>query len=267
MENNEGKTSMEVKDAEKVLAEALASVEGLSRSLADRQSEYEALHALVAEREQKFEAEKADLVKEIEQLKISLGEVTKAKEALVAELSGIKEEALLTDRIKKLNDLGVLRSSEEARLKQGAKIKNMTEEEFAEYVNELVDIKEQNASKSVSESNASVDKKEADTPKVDEVDTQKAAEEIVKEIEPAAVSEAAQPSVDRIKKILDNLSIIKTPALVEKSDETNATAEVASTEALAEEPKKEVASAVKLDAKKLAEGFIAIARYNSKKEG
>ena len=134
---------------ENLIQDTTKQLEELKVSLKDKATEVEELHNIALEQEKKAKEELAAQESKIKELQEALDVATKAKEEAIAELNNMKEEALLNKRIRQLHDLKLLRSGEEAQIKQAEKIKFMTEEEFAEYVEDLSDIQGQASSKSV----------------------------------------------------------------------------------------------------------------------
>lgn len=125
------------------LTEIDTLVKSLKASLADKATEVEELHSVASEQEKKFSEEKALLSSRVTELETALSEATKAKEIAETELKTMKEEALLNQRLEELASKGLLMKTDEKKVKQAERVKNMTAEQFAEYITELSDICQQ----------------------------------------------------------------------------------------------------------------------------
>lgn len=225
---------MELKDMESKLGE-------LQVTLTDKAAEVEELHTVALEQESELKSAQI----KIEELQKSLDEANKAKEEAQRELSGIKEEALLNERLSTLKNANILRSEEAAQIKQAEKIKQMSEEEFADYVSELTDVKSQALC-----GTAKTDKSQEADKKDDLEKTEEVVSQVTEEI--AASAEAKS----RIVEILEKITKQSNP-------ETSKNAEV-QPEVKAEEAK-EVASVKteELNPAKLAKGFCDMLKYNN----
>lgn len=153
-----------------LIQDTTKQLEDIKTSLQDKATEVEELHSIALEQEKKFQDELAKVQQELEskeslikELQEALENATKAKEDAVEELNKMKEEALLSNRLQKLQDLKLLRSGEEAQIKQAEKVKSMSEECFAEYIEDLLDIRVQSEASTVKPADAA----EEDTSKVD----------------------------------------------------------------------------------------------------
>lgn len=244
----------EEKDMSTVLEEALKSVGDLTKTLADRTDEIESLHALAADQEKKFEDEKTELLSKIEELSNALEAVVAERDSASAELASMREEAMLKSRFEALNSLGLLRSNESAQIKQGEKIKAMSDEEFSIYIEELKDIREQALA-----STPDVKEKKAEKEVEPSIDAEAAAEAIVKSVDTASTDDEAQ---SRIKKILETLNLNK-PTAITVADEGKEE-ETANDETETEGSKEVASSQKKLDVTKLANGLKSIAYYKNK---
>lgn len=138
---------------ENLMQETAKQLNEIKTSLQDKTTEVEELHAIALEQEAKFQEEIAKKESAIKELQEALDAATKDKEEAVNELNRLKEEALLNGRLRLLHDRKLLRSGEEAQIKQAEKVKSMSEEVFAEYVEDLLDIQTQ-VSTTVSEQSA-----------------------------------------------------------------------------------------------------------------
>lgn len=225
-------TSEGVSEMEKSLDMLKSKVEELSVSLMDKATELETLHTVASEQEKAHEAEVSSLKAQIEELKGALEVATKAKEEAVSELNQIREDALLEKRVTELKDENLFRSGEEARIKQVEKIKGMTDEEFATYKDDLIDIRNQALGTS-----AKVE--ETKEEKTEEV---KDAAELISEKAPIATQ-------DKIRQLLAKVAG-ETATESKAADVQEEKKEEESSEAL-----KESASCNKLDPAALATGF------------
>jgi hypothetical protein len=223
---------------EKLVESAEKVVEDLKISVMDKTVEIEDLHNLVLEKEEEFNKTKSSLEARISELEAALEESNKARDAVLAELAEIKEEALLRERLDVLKEKDILRSEEEAQVKQAEKIKKLSNEEFEDYVKELSDIREKVSV------NATV---ETPTEKVED------SAEVTVELIENMVGRAANEEVkSQLKKVLETLQLNNSAASVSE--------EVA-------EVKKEVAAEKEEDAvsvEQLTEAFkvIALRRKN-----
>jgi hypothetical protein len=206
---------------------ATKQLEELQRSVLDKAAEIENLHDVALEQEKQFEARVSSLESHVEELKSSLETAQKERDEAVNELKKIREDAILGERLTALKDLGLLRSTEEAQIKQAERIKLMSDDEFEDYKAELLDIK------GLEKSNES-DKKE------------ETVEEVV-ELIGNTVEETSEDAKERIRQMLGSLTA------------TDTTEEVLPVQE--EEPKKESASINVPDVKKLTEGFMKILSY------
>ena len=130
-------------DAEKVLQQTETQMKDLQTALLDKAAEIEALHDVTVEQEKKFASELGSLQAKVEELQKALESANKEKEEAVSELNKIREEALLSMRLARLREANLLRKEEEAQIKQTEKIRNMSDETFEEYFNELLEVKSQ----------------------------------------------------------------------------------------------------------------------------
>lgn len=126
-----------------ILQQTEAQIKELQTSLLDKAAEIEGLHEVTLEQEKKFALELGSLQAKVEELQKALENANKEKEEAVSELNRIKEEALLSVRLARLREANLLRKEEEAQIKQTEKIRNMSENAFEEYFNELLDVKSQ----------------------------------------------------------------------------------------------------------------------------
>jgi len=228
----ETKTQAETKtsESEGMTKELNSKMEDLHVMLVDKASEIEELHNIALEQEKKFEEEVASLKSKVEELTSSLAAESKAKEEAVSELRKIREEALLQERLRILRDKNLLRSAEESQVKQGSKVKAMTDVEFDAYVEDLLDVRAQ---------------------ALTSIPAAPVQNEVVNKIADAIVDESASEGTrENVKKVLKALNVGPAPLAAEAKTQ----------EVVAPVEKKELASVkpVMLDVKALAAGFTNI---------
>lgn len=115
--------SLEAKDAE--IAKLSASIEELKKTITELTDKVNELH----EEKASFESEKEELIK-------------KAEEA-EKELENIKKEQLAMARFEELVDEKVAASTDDTKKAQLNKLKEMTDEEFAAYKQERIELRDQ----------------------------------------------------------------------------------------------------------------------------
>ena len=142
-----------------------------------------------------LETELADLKKEVESLKSELEKVTTKNTDLETQMTEMQQAAAIEKRTSELEEAGLL-SSGDAADKQKARVKNMSDDEFADYKSELLAIQAEWAKKS---STTSPDDAPVDDPKVDPKDTKLTAAQLL------ALKDAA-------KKAKKELAFLNTPA-------------------------------------------------------
>ena len=114
-------------------------VESLEKADIEKQETIEALNEVISRREGELEKAGEEIAKLLQEL-----ETTQAKLALAEkEIADAAERDLLSSRLDLLAVKNLLRSSEEDQIKQATKIKEMSNEEFSAYVEDLEDIKNQ----------------------------------------------------------------------------------------------------------------------------
>lgn len=141
-EKKSSEVSSEIK-VEDLIKDTAKQLDEIKQSLQDKAVEVDELHSIALEQEKKFQTEVAEKESKIKELQQALESATKAKEEAITELNNMKEQALLSARLAKLESQGLLRSEETAKQKQAEKVKAMSEEVFAEYVEDLLDIRTQ----------------------------------------------------------------------------------------------------------------------------
>lgn len=226
---SEGEVSME-----KLFDEATHQVEELRIALVDRAVAVEDLHNVVLEQEKAFQEEVSGLKQEIEDLKKILEETSKARDEALSEITRRDEESMLKERLSNLSQHGLLRSEEDARNKQAAKVKIMSEEDFKSYVEDLADARNQALASlnNVSES------------------TEKTEEEVVMVV--GSDESASGNKNETLDEVLSSLAKPAEHAEAEKKEEA---------------PLKESASTkAKIDIKRLSEGFSKMLTLNLKSD-
>jgi len=186
IESNESDVKESV---ETFIESAEKTVEELKVAVLDKTAEIDDLHNLVLEKEDEFNKIKSSLETRIGELELALQESIKAKDELFSELSTIKEEALLKERLEVLKENDLLRSEEEAQMKQAEKIKKLSDDEFNDYVIELSDIR----------------KKAVISDTESEVKTEDSAELLVETIEKIVGRTSTEEARAHLKRVLDSL--------------------------------------------------------------
>jgi septal ring factor EnvC (AmiA/AmiB activator) len=164
------------KKTEEALEKAAATIEDLTNSLEEKNAEAEELESKVSESGNKIVELKAELEaakQEAEATKVKLSE----KEAALEE---IKKDRAADVRMAELATAGVAQRNEESKVAQIAKVREMSDENFAAYKNELVSIRQ-----AILEEIAAATKEEA----VEETELEEKAEVKVETEEKTEVSE------------------------------------------------------------------------------
>lgn len=190
------------------LESAVKTVEDLKVLVSDKAIEIEELHNIASEQEKKFKGELAEATSKIDELQKALQDANEAKEEAIAELANLKEEALLQERLRALRDNSLLRTAQEAQIKQAEKISAMSEQEFASYFEDLLDIAGKDKAEKTSateEENSKEDESVGVEVKKEEVAEGEVEDKIVETIEEttkAATDDEAQARIRRIIKSL-----------------------------------------------------------------
>lgn len=121
-------TKVELEKAASTISELTSALEVKNTEFSDMEDKLTASETRVTELESELEAAK----KELETANEKLGEVEQT-------LEGIRKDRAAEIRLAELKDAGVARSDKE---NQMVKVKEMSDEEFASYKNELVSIRE-----------------------------------------------------------------------------------------------------------------------------
>lgn len=126
------------KKTEDALQKAAATIEDLTNTLEGRNAEVEGLESTISEHEEKtsgLEAELEAAKQETETVKEQLKEAGKA-------LDELKKDRAADIRMSELEEIKIVRSEEKARTAQVAKIREMSDEEYIVYKDELVAVRQ-----------------------------------------------------------------------------------------------------------------------------
>jgi len=151
------------KKTEEALQKAAATIEDLTNSLDEKNAEFEELESKLSESDTKastLESELEAARKELDAMKTQLAE----KEAA---LETIKKDRATDIRISELVKACIVHNNEEAKAKQFAKIREMSDEDFVAYRDELVSIRQAVLDELAAA--ASVEEEEVVEPKKEEV--------------------------------------------------------------------------------------------------
>jgi DNA repair exonuclease SbcCD ATPase subunit len=174
------------KRTEAELQKAASSISDLTTALEEKNTE-------VAELDEKLSEKSAEIEKLNSELEAAREELEKANEKLAESektLEDMMKDRAAEQRMADLEDAGVTRSDRES---QTAKVREMTDEDFASYKDELVSIREA----VVAELKKASEKAEADA-KAEEEAAKKAAEEEAKKAKPPV--EEDMKDEDKMKK-------------------------------------------------------------------
>jgi hypothetical protein len=247
-EATEANPSKETIQLTQSVEETKEVVEQMKQIVADKVVELEEIQKAAVEDSLAKEEKIKQLEEENKQLSEQLQKAKADKEELETKLREIEEENLLNERLSKLSDKDLLRTSEEAQLKQASKIKNMSEEDFSEYVQELEEL----ASKQTS---TPVEPKKLDEGAISTI-IEKVKEEIVKNEVAASEVEVEE----RLRRILSNFNTEETSVpKEEKVEEIKEGAEQTSAD-----PLKESASCKSLSVDILTAGFAEMLKRDKK---
>ena len=122
------------KQTEEALGKSATTIEELTVALEAKNSEFEELEAKLSESEDKAK----DLTTELEAAQEKIEEATKKSDEAEGALEEIRKDRATELRMKELEEAGVM-SDEEA---QSGKVREMSDEDFASYRDELVSIRE-----------------------------------------------------------------------------------------------------------------------------
>jgi len=177
---------------ESQVEEALKTAEDTVSAMTERVKELEKVASDGAAALEALESTKVSLETELSTCKEELESVKTEHETLKTEAASVKEELdtvrkdmLIKERLSKLGDLGIARTGEEALDRQVAAVREMTEEEFAAYSQEMVDLRAEFVEAVKEEKAVSEEAKVEDTPedKKEEISTPPAdVEEAKKEV-------------------------------------------------------------------------------------
>lgn len=126
------------KKTEEALQQSARTIEDLTTALEDRNAEVEELKSTVSEGESNIEDLNTQLEAAKEEIKTSNDKLTETETAL----EEIKKDRLTDVRLSELEEARVAHSDEKSRAGQAAKIREMSDEGFQSYKEELVSIRE-----------------------------------------------------------------------------------------------------------------------------
>jgi len=191
------------------------TVKDLEQADADNKETIEALHASVSEKE--AELEKAG--EAMATLQQTLEETQGKLEAAVSEITEAKEREQLSSRIQTLAEKELLRSSEETQIKQVSKIKDMSEEDYSAYVEDLEDIKNQTLAAFTKEEEKSTDEdKSSDEENSEPSELEKVADKLTEEVAGDSSDEDAAAARNVIKELLHQATKKEEKATAETED-------------------------------------------------
>lgn len=209
--NEAKKIEQEQARLQSFISEIEEKVESLEKADAENKETIEALHQAISDKEADLEKAGEEMAKLQQQLESTQAEL----EAATQKIAQAEERELLSARIQTLTDKELLRSNEEAQVKQIEKVKAMSEEEFAAYVEDLDDIRNQTlaSNKDVKEA-----PKKEDSQTEDDVQLEKVAEQLAEEV----ANHQAENSEEASKLIRELIAKAKGKTSSEKANATNA---------------------------------------------
>jgi uncharacterized protein YhaN len=151
------------KQTEEALSKAAATIEDLTVSLEAKNSEVSELTEQLSEAKEKA----TNLETDLEAVKEEIAEAKKHSAELESTLEEIEKDKATALRITELEEAGVI-SDKEA---QSSKVREMTDEEFASYKDELAAVRAAIIAE-LSKSDETEEKEEADTEEKEEADTE-----------------------------------------------------------------------------------------------
>ena len=151
------------RQTEEALSKAAATIEDLTVSLEAKNSEVSELTEQLSEAKEKA----TNLETDLEAVKEEIAEAKKHSAELESTLEEIKKDKATALRITELEEAGVI-SDKEA---QSSKVREMTDEEFASYKDELAAVRAAIIAE-LSKSDETEEKEEADTEEKEEADTE-----------------------------------------------------------------------------------------------
>jgi hypothetical protein len=195
---------------ESQVEEALKTAEDIVSAMTERVKELEKVASDGAASLESLESTKVGLETELSACKEELVLVKSEHETLKLEAASVKEELdtvrkdmLIKERLSTLGDLGITRKGEEALGRQVAAVREMTEEEFAAYSQEMVELKAEFVEAVKEEKAVSAEAKVEYTPedKKEEISTPPADVEEAKKEVAAVLPNSDKNSKDDYKKI------------------------------------------------------------------
>lgn len=119
-----------INDLNEQLAKTLEDLSDKAKAVEDLESQNQSLTASLEEKDQKISALEKDVL-----------DITARAEKAELEMDTFRKEKVLEERVSKLDELRILRSGD-ALEKQKASVREMSEEEFASYTEDLVALRE-----------------------------------------------------------------------------------------------------------------------------
>jgi len=190
------KIQKEQEDLKVFLKDIEDKVEALEKANAEYTETIEALHEAISQKEADLEKAGEEITKLQQERDVALGSLATAEK----KMAEAAEKELLSNRVQILAEKDLLRANEADRIKQVSRIKEMSDDAFNEYVEELEDIKSTTLAASKSDSNEEVSSEE-ETGSEEELEkvVEQLAEEVSKE---AATEEESTAAANLIKDIL-----------------------------------------------------------------
>ena len=171
------------KQTEEALSKAAATIEDLTVSLEAKNSEVSELTEQLSEAKEKA----TNLETDLEAVKEEIAEAKKHSAELESTLEEIEKDKATALRITELEEAGVI-SDKEA---QSSKVREMTDEEFASYKDELAAVRAAIIAE-LSKSDETEEKEEADTEEKEEADTEEKEEKEEADTEEKEETEEAE---------------------------------------------------------------------------
>jgi len=180
------------KKTEEALQKAASTIEDLTNALEERNGEMEDLEVKISESDNKI----TDLETELEAAR---EEVNTAKEKLAESentLEEIKKDRAADVRMSELEEAGVAHSNEEAKANQIAKVREMSDEDYAAYKNELISIRQAVLDELAAAAETKSEEKEETSEEKEETEEKKEAEEKAEEKEETEEKEEAEEEIE-----------------------------------------------------------------------
>jgi len=126
------------KKTEEALQKAASTIEDLTNALEERNGEMEDLEVKISESDNKI----TDLTTELEAAREEVKTVEEKLSESENTLEEIKKDRAADVRMSELEEAGVAHSNEEAKANQIAKVREMSDEDYAAYKDELISIRQ-----------------------------------------------------------------------------------------------------------------------------